>query len=360
MHDAAPSGANRRRLELLKRLAGREFANVIDKIVIVTSPGVAIPESPESVVQEFIKIPGGAAGRFVYETRALKNVIERHSCNLLFQEAFPVPRITSIPILLTIHDLRDLSPAARDAGVSQRMAASSVIRNGVRRAAGIAAVSNFTKNEIVKFANADPAKVHLIFNAADHIEPPAAKALRSSSAILYVGHLEPRKRPDLLLEAFQWIQKEIPRSTLQFYGRGPLEKRLRARSIQLGLGGFVSFHANCNDRELSEMYQTAAAVAFPSKYEGFGIPLLEAMRFGAPVVASNSSAIPEITGAAALLVNSDDAHAWADAIISILNDTNLARDYSLRGGAREKKYSWAASARALVSLAESMTTKTKL
>lgn len=339
-------------------MAGGEYANVIDKIVIVNGSAGRVEGLPRSVIQEIVRIPGGAAGRFVYETRALKKIITKHSCNILFQEAFPVPRITNIPIVLTIHDLRDLSPLARTAGVPQRLAAATVIRNGIGRASKIIAVSNFTKNEIVQFTKVKKEKVHVISNAADHIELPKTKTPRSSGEILYVGHLEARKRPDLLLEAFQWIQKEIPGATLQFCGRGPLEKQLRARVLQLGLRSSVSFRSDCNDRELAQLYQTAAVVAFPSKYEGFGIPLLEAMRFSAPVVASKSSAIPEIAGAAALLMDSDDPKTWAGAIVNILINTKYARDYSSRGIDQEKKYSWAASARELVRLAELMTTQT--
>jgi glycosyltransferase involved in cell wall biosynthesis len=356
VHDAAPSGANRRRQELLAALLRDSTESALSRVVVALGRDARCDANDPRLVTVRPGLRRGAASRFLYESSAISALVREHGCHVLFQESFPVPRIDGIPIVLTVHDLRDLSPLGRGSGPARRAVAPLAIRHGLRRARAVVAVSEFTRAELIHYGSVSHGKITVIPNAADHLRATARRSAARPRTILHVGHLETRKGADLLLEAFALLPRG-DRDRLHYCGRGRLERRLRARAEALGVGDRVTFGAAESDAELLDLYRRATLLAVPSRYEGFGIPLLEGMQLGVPVVAMDRGALAEVAGGAARLVASDAPAAWRDALAEVLESPTLQKRLASLGRARAEHYSWRASARGLLELALSVTAR---
>jgi len=170
--------------------------------------------------------------------------------------------------------------------------------------------------------------------------------------ILYVGSVEPRKNLLRLLQAYQRLRQWSTRWRLVIVGaRNYWKSSPIARAVQdSGLQGCVHFTGYIPDEDLPALYSAADLFAFPSLYEGFGLPVLEAMACGTPVVTSNSSSLPEVVGDAALLVDPYDVEALAEAMRQILADPQLAEDLRQRGLQRASEFSWERTAQSTVAV----------
>ncbi len=184
----------------------------------------------------------------------------------------------------------------------------------------------------------------LILNATRH------KYGLQQPFVLAVGTLEPRKNHAGLIKAFAQVykRKEGPAQLVIAGGKGWLYDETERLVEDLKLQEHVRFLGRVTDLELITLYSMADVFAFPSLFEGFGIPPLEAMACGAPVITSNTSALPEIVGDAALLVNPHDSDDIAQAIIRVLNDDTLRDDLRTRGYRRAKQYTWKAAAQKML------------
>jgi glycosyltransferase involved in cell wall biosynthesis len=232
-----------------------------------------------------------------------------------------------------------------------------------RQVAHIIAVSEFTRRRIVESFGVRPGKVTVIPNGVDKrfsVRPAeeiaAAKetlGLPDGPYFLFVGSLEPRKNLRRLLLAWEKAQSRLSNDTWlvvagakgrsKVFSQAPLE-HLPPR---VHLTGYVS------DEALPALYSGALAVVYPSLYEGFGLPPLEAMACGTPVITSNTTSLPEVTGDAALLVDPLDPDQIASAIVRMAADAGLRSDLSRRGVARAGTYSWDAAAAATLNVLES-------
>ncbi|MHB9091611.1 MAG: glycosyltransferase family 4 protein, partial [Chloroflexota bacterium] len=169
--------------------------------------------------------------------------------------------------------------------------------------------------------------------------------------ILTVGTLEPRKNIVRLLEAFAAVRRTGLSTCLVHVGpRGWLYEEVYARVNQLELGNSVRFLGRVPIDDLVGLYNAAAVFAYPSLYEGFGLPPLEAMACGCPVVTSNTSSLPEVVGDAGLTVDPLSVPQLVDAISTVLVDRSLADDLRHRGLARGKTFSWERCARETVAV----------
>ncbi len=167
--------------------------------------------------------------------------------------------------------------------------------------------------------------------------------------ILHVGTLEPRKNLARLMEACRPIFAQEPQTCLVLVGgKGWLYDDIFASVERLGLAGRVIFPGYIAETDLPAIYNLATVFAYPSLYEGFGIPTLEAMACGVPVVSSSSSSLPEIVGNAALLVVPTDSAGLTTALLRALNDDNLRQVLKERGLARARQFTWQAAARRLL------------
>ena len=159
--------------------------------------------------------------------------------------------------------------------------------------------------------------------------------------MLAVSALLAHKNLPSLVEAMASVRSRVPDAVLVVPANPtPLQAELEAQARTLGIGGAVVFPGWVSAADLEGLYAAAACFAFPSYREGFGLPVLEAMRRGVPVACSNASAVPEVAGDAALLFDPHDSKAIADAVTRILDDPMLARDLAVRGRARAGLFSW--------------------
>jgi glycosyltransferase involved in cell wall biosynthesis len=229
------------------------------------------------------------------------------------------------------------------------------IRHSARTADRIIAVSQHTADDIVAWLGIDPDKVRVIPLAAS----PGIRRLTGAELrvfrlkydlerphILAVGTLEPRKNLAMLLRAFAAIREDVPHRLVLAGPEGWLNDELHATARELELGDRLVLTGFAGDETLGGWYSSADLVAYPSKYEGFGLPMLEAMACGAPVLASSASSLPEVGGDAATYVDPGDEAAWSAAMIDILRDDAQRERMREAGLARVSEFSWEATARA--------------
>ena len=230
------------------------------------------------------------------------------------------------------------------------------VSRAIERADAILAISQSTRNDLVTMLNAPAAKITVTHLAADPAcrpvtEPARLDAVRhryglAAGYVLFVGTLEPRKDLPTLLRAFASLGPAAKGICLAIAGRpGWLYEQVHELVESLGLGDRVRFLGGVDAADLPALYTGARLFVLPSLYEGFGMPVLEAMACGAPVVCANTSSLPEIAGDAALLFPPGDEAALAQAITSLLVDSELSGRLRRRGFTQAARFSWDTTAR---------------
>jgi glycosyltransferase involved in cell wall biosynthesis len=196
-------------------------------------------------------------------------------------------------------------------------------------------------------------KIVVTHNAADaHFAPPAPAALDAfrrrmglpERFILFVGTLEPRKNLPTLLDAYARIARSTDAPLIIGGGKGWLYDEIFAKAESLDLGDRVRFAGYIDGNDLPLWYAAATVFTLPSLYEGFGMPLLEAMACGTPVVTTTSSSLPEVVGDAGLTVPPTDADALGGALLRLLDDAELRAELREQGLRRARRFSWRATA----------------
>jgi glycosyltransferase involved in cell wall biosynthesis len=226
-----------------------------------------------------------------------------------------------------------------------------------RRATRIMTVSESSKRDILRFVNVPPEKIDVIYNSYDErfgIEPAEEDVVRvreryqlNDEFVLYAGNVKPHKNLGRLIEAFHLVRKRGMNNLKLVMIGDEISKysALRRAVHQYQLHKYVRFLGYLPEETLAVMYRLAGVFVFPSLYEGFGLPPLEAMASGTPVVTSNVSSLPEVAGDAAVLVDPYDPHAIAEGIYQVLSDEQLRRALRLKGVARAGQFSWEQSVR---------------
>jgi glycosyltransferase involved in cell wall biosynthesis len=227
--------------------------------------------------------------------------------------------------------------------------------SATRRSDSILTVSQASKRDILHFFAVPPEKVVVVHNAIDErflVQPPDIELQRvreryqlQHGFILYTGNIKPHKNLVRLIEAFSQI-RQGPFQELKLLIIGDEISKLPAlrRAVhQLKLHKHVRFLGYIPDETLAVLYRSAEVFVFPSLYEGFGLPPLEAMASGTPVVTSNTSSMPEVTGGAAVLVDPYDVGSIVDGVRRVLTDPSLAAELRRKGPLRAREFSWARS-----------------
>jgi glycosyltransferase involved in cell wall biosynthesis len=257
--------------------------------------------------------------------------------------------------VITVHDLAFLR--FPDLLTAESARYYGQIYQAVAGAEAIIAVSQSTARDCVELAGADPAKVHVVYEAADARFTPAPEtnhsAIRNPQSaigyVLFVSTIEPRKNLTTLLEAYRLLidrGRVRPLPPLRVVGeRGWLYETVYRRYEELRLGDTVQFVGGVDVAALPALYRGARAFVMPSLYEGFGLGALEALACGAPVLAAQAGALPEVVGEAGLLLPPTDPAAWTAALERVLLDPALAADLRARGPAQAARFSWARAAR---------------
>jgi glycosyltransferase involved in cell wall biosynthesis len=250
----------------------------------------------------------------------------------------------------TVHDLTLLktrnSHHKRLVYEAKRSVGRAVFKTVGRTSAAIIAPSNYTRDEFVTFSGVDPAKVHVTYEGADRVTADLRprEELRDRPFLLYVGTQSDYKNVRRLVLAHQQLLETFPDLVLVLVGR--LEGRggasLRPNQAWVQEMGFraVLFTGFVPDDELAWLYTQARAYVFPSLMEGFGLPGLEAMTYGTPLVSSNATCLPEVYGDGATYFEPTDVGSMTDAITRVLQDHGFADQLRQRGLARAATYSW--------------------
>ncbi len=295
------------------------------------------------------------AVRFVWEQAVQPWVVQQMGVDLLHSPALVGPMLGGRPFVVTVHDLsyRHYPEAFRAAN---RGYLTLFGQHSVRRARRVIAVSQSTKDDLVKHYGLPAAKVDVVYHGVDQafrpLPPADVAAFRARQGLpqrflLFVGTLEPRKNVVRLVEAYARLPQTSPPLVL-VGGKGWLYEEVFRLVNALGLASRVHFAGYVPAEDLPYWYNAAEVFVYPSLYEGFGLPPLEAMACGLPVISSTASSLPEVVGDAGLLVDPLDVDGLGAAIGRLLPDTELKERMRAAGLERVQRFTWEQTARQTV------------
>ena len=333
----------------------RELANIDrhNEYVVLTRPqdvGVAA-----SLGENFRAVPNRSPHYSIAEQISIPLAVRRERLDLFHSPHYILPALTPSKTVVTIHDCIHLMfPEYLRRRVGYAYARASLY-TAAHKSDRIFTVSEQSKRDILRFFNVPPEKIVVTPNAIDDrvSVPPSQEEITrtreryqlSHSYLLYVGNIKPHKNLERLIEAFHLVRAQ-GRSELELLIIGDEISKLQAlrRAVhKYDIHRYVRFLGYVPDNTLAVLYRLASVFVFPSLYEGFGLPPLEAMASGTPVVTSNVSSLPEVVGDAAILVDPHSAQAIADGILQVLRSTHLREELRKRGLKRVQEYSWARS-----------------
>jgi len=282
-------------------------------------------------------------------------IAQRNHLDLLHMPAYTIPAIKTMPVVVTMFDMSVLD-RPRDFKTWQRLYLTAMIPIAARRAELIITISHYSKERIHALTGVERSKIVVTplaarreFRRLPRNELAGHAARELERFILTVGTLEPRKNISGLLQAADQLHKAGIRVPVVHAGpRGWLDEPIFRQVEQMRLQNQVHFLGKVSQRELILLYNRASVFVYPSFYEGFGLPVLEAMACGCPVITSNCTALPEVAGDAALLVNPSDSGDIARAIEQVLSDRDLAENLRQRGLRRASDFTWERCARQTV------------
>jgi glycosyltransferase involved in cell wall biosynthesis len=289
------------------------------------------------------------------EQFAIPLELRRAGVNLFHAPHYVLPPMTPCRSVVTIHDCIHLRfPQYLPSRLGYAYARSS-LWVAAHRSARVLTVSEASKRDILEYFRVPESKVTVIYNAIDerfHEEPPADEVMRvqeryqlTDPFILYAGNIKPHKNLERLIEAFHMVRRgELEHIKLLIIGDEISKYATLRRAVhRYKLHKHVRFFGFVPDATLAILYRLARVFVFPSLYEGFGLPPLEAMASGTPVITSNLSSLPEVVGDAAMLIDPYQPDAIAGAMRRVLQDERLRDDMRERGLARVREFSWARS-----------------
>ncbi len=300
------------------------------------------------------EVPRRLASRTVYLLGELPSALERSQARVfhgLSNFNLPLTRVPGKRMVLTVHDLiPDLFPETVSTGY--RWQFRLWLSRSLQVADRIICVSETTRQDLLRRFEVDPARLSVVHNGVDHVDRVAPldrtgeQYLESLGLperfVLYAGSFDARKNVSLVLDAFVRLWRDGFRTTLvlmgqSWFGSGPVEKRvaaLRADGLDIRPLGYLA------DPLFYEVMRRASVFAFPSRYEGFGLPPLEAMRLGVPCIVANAGSLPEVCGDAALYVSPDDADGLARMIWRVLESADERHQLSERGRTQASLFTW--------------------
>lgn len=293
----------------------------------------------------------------LYEQTGLLRELLSLRADLFHFPHFNVPIFYRRPFVVTIHDLTPFHfPGRKRGGAIHRMAYRSVFRSAVRHARAILTVSQFTEAELLRRFPTLRGNTRVVYEGIDALflrdDPrpaPAAVDLRvlqrfgiTQPYLLSVGVWRTHKNLSGLLRAFRLAREQGFRGILVVTGaqRNPWDDDVRAFARMEGVSDAVVTPGWVSDDELATLYRSATACLVPSLSEGFGLPPLEAMASGTPVVAARSGSLPEILGDAAFFATPQDPASFASAVVSLVRDHDLRARMVRRGVGRAAQFSW--------------------
>jgi glycosyltransferase involved in cell wall biosynthesis len=283
--------------------------------------------------------------------------LRRERVDLFHAPHYVLPPLVRCPSVVTIHDCIHLMFPQYLPNRWALAYARTSISLAAKRSTRVLTVSESSKRDIQRFVDIPSSKVDVIYNSYDPrfgVEPAEETVDRvreryqlQSEFVLYAGNVKPHKNLERLIEAFHIVRaRGLDHLKLVMIGDDISKYTALRRAVhQHQLHNYVRFLGYVPEETLAVMYRLAGVFVFPSLYEGFGLPPLEAMASGTPVVTSNVSSLPEVAGDAAVLVDPYSAEAIADGMYRVLTDNNLRSDLRRRGPERARQFSWESSVR---------------
>lgn len=322
----------------------RELAAALSREAGVTLERIGFAQERSGSVMRNAERAARAIAAYPFE---IGRQASRAGAQVLHCPAPIIPVRTSLPLVVTIHDLmpwRHPEGYGRVALGRERLFTKRLVKSAKR----VLVASRFMRDEVVDVLGVDPAKLAVVPHGVDARFHPQAPELAGRAHrfgippgpfVVWVGTAEPRKNVPTLIEAFELLRQRVRDVSLVMVGAWAesdieLDNRLSSMARSVIRPGFVT------DTELAQLYSASQAFVFPSLYEGFGLPLLEAMACGSPVVASNVGGIPEVVGDAGVLVDPEDPGAFADALERVIEDASFAADMRQRGLERSHEFTW--------------------
>ncbi len=308
----------------------------------------------------------------------MHRVINAHEVDLIHvPHTFWRPLITKAPYVITVHDLLDYMYRARTNNGMRRTIHSYMTRQVMHHAARIFAVSNFTKRDVARYFNVKPAKIEVVYNALDetflrgHSTPPSRRWFADATRWTRPSCSTPAA--SVRTRTWRASSKPSPRSRAELAKDGTYpdlkliiigdevskNPDIRRAVIRSGMQHDVRFLGYVSIDVLRIFFDMAKVFVFPSLYEGFGLPPLEAMAHGTPVVASNTSALPEVVGNAALMVNPENVFEISRALQRVLTDQPLRERMKAAGLEQAQRFSWETSVRRMMEVYEQVVAEHK-
>jgi glycosyltransferase involved in cell wall biosynthesis len=319
---------------------------------------------PENLSKQFIPVRSLFRKWWLVGLPALLRI---YKIDVFHGTNYCIPVLAPCPTVVTIHDLSlfTQSHTHEELNVKRGRRRIPIM---ARRATRIIAPSEWTKREIVEYLGIRSDKIRVIFEAArEGMRPLTADECRGvldkhgirRPYLLYVGTIEPRKNLLALLRAYDELLRATPHrpQLVMCGGRGWLCDEVFKLAEELKLSDRVRFTGYVEDADLPALYSAAEAFVYPSLYEGFGLPPLEAMACGAPVIASNVSSLPEVVGAGGLTHDPNDVQGLAQSMAQMLGDETAREHFRREGLKQAAKFSWDRAARETQALYDELVQK---
>ena len=274
---------------------------------------------------------------------------------------YVAPYRVPCPMVVSVHDV-SFKRYPEFFSWRDRLLFSSLLPASLRRAAGILTLSSHSRDELRQFYPGLRAPIHVVPGAPGHLFRPVSAAAADSALVrhglrrpflLAVGSVQPRKNLVRLVEAYSVIRRTHPDVQLVIVGPGGFRSAWVQRTIvDRGLSESIRLLGYVSEEDLVALYNAAIALVYPSVYEGFGLPVVEAMACGRPVIASNTSSLPEVAGDAALLIDPLDVSALHAAMERLLTEPSVTQELGERALVQAARFSWPRTASAAVSAYE--------
>ena len=332
------------------------------KVIDLTADSINQPtDYPTNRLSQFRKL--------LFEQSIIPRAANALHADVIHVPYWAPPLGARAPIVVTIHDLIPLLLKEYRGGPLVRMY-TGLVTAAARGASLILTDSNASRRDIIQHLRVPAARVRTIYLAADPKFNPKPDAVDRAAVrrkydlpdeyVLYLGGFDPRKNVEAALQVYTWGQDTIGHDyPLVVAGRLPegshgffVDPREIAKQIEVE--DAVRFVGDVDEEDKAALYQGATAFLYPSRYEGFGLPALEALACGVPVVGSNTASIPEVVGDAGMLVDPDDARAMAGALIAVVTEPQLHDTLSERAVSQAAKFAWDKTVRETVEAYESI------
>ncbi|MFA6533135.1 MAG: glycosyltransferase family 1 protein [Patescibacteria group bacterium] len=316
------------------------FSSIADSenrfvVYLKTPPLLDLPEENEFFKYKVIH------GKFLwsqiylpYELYLNKNI------EVYFSPAHYLPRYCPVPQVVTVHDLAYFY-FPKEFTKKDLWQLKNWTDFSIKKATQIIAVSKTTKKDIMKNYDVDEAKVSVVYNGYEKTAKEKTSAVKLKKYILFVGTIQPRKNLEILINAFnKFIQINKDFKLVIVGKKGWLYESIFEKVKTMKLENKVMFTGHITDEELVSYYTNAFCLTLPSLYEGFGIPVLEAMSYNCPVIASFSSSLPEIGADACLYFDPKKSDDLLEKLKILQNNSKLRKELILKGKKRIKDFSW--------------------